>query len=75
MVVSPEFVVILRFEDTENYENFHRASEGNEKGGEPRGGGWVLQKRRWRDNTCKIIGPQWSIQQEGGGGELIRRVP
>ena len=37
MVVSPEFVVILRFEDTENYENFHRASEGNEKGGEPRG--------------------------------------
>ena len=35
------------------------------KGGE---GGQGVQKGRWRDNTRKIIGPQWSIQQEGGGG-------
>ena len=42
------------------------------KGGE---GGQGVQKGRWRDNTRKIIGPQWSIQQEGGGGGLIRRVP
>ena len=25
-----------------------------------------VQRRRWRDNARKIIGPQWSIQQDGG---------
>ena len=33
-----------------------------------------VQRRRWTDNARKIIGPQWSIQQDGGKGRLIRRV-
>ena len=33
-----------------------------------------VQRRRWTDNARKIIGPQWSIQQDGGKGRLIRPV-
>ena len=46
-----------------------RRTEIREVGKKEGVGGGGAQKRRWKDNARKIIGPRWSIQQDGGGGD------